>query len=127
MFWKKLFIEEHEATEEESGTQFDLEEDCEKLKTYFDTLDIVDQRAMKKKVMKLTHPSTTYMCPPSMKYKPKKGNNKSKKDEESDVHRDPSHWEYVKGSQGSQSTKRSSIKPIESQLCSVSSKLKYLS
>lgn len=29
VFWKKLFIEEHEVTKEESGTHLDLKEECE--------------------------------------------------------------------------------------------------
>lgn len=41
MFWKKLFIEVHEVTEEESETQLDLEKECEELKRYFGTLDII--------------------------------------------------------------------------------------
>ncbi|XP_050876316.1 uncharacterized protein LOC127080021 [Lathyrus oleraceus] len=100
-FLKKLFIEAHEVIEEQSGTQFDLEEECEDLKKYFGILDIVGHRVMKKKVWELTHSSTTSMCPPSVKYKPKKENNKSKKGEKSSVHRDPSQWEYVEDSQGS--------------------------
>lgn len=53
MFLNKLFIEEHEVIEEENETQLDLEEKCEELKNYFGTIDIVGQRAMKKKVRKL--------------------------------------------------------------------------
>ena len=50
MFWKKIFIEEHGVTKEESGTQLDLEDECKEVKKYFDTLDIVGQKEMKKKV-----------------------------------------------------------------------------
>lgn len=71
VFWKKLQIEEHEVTIEESGTYLDLEKEFEKLKRYFSILDIVGQRSMKKKVWELTYSCTTYMCPPPMKYKPK--------------------------------------------------------
>lgn len=82
---------------------------------------------MKKKVREITHPSTNSMSLPPMKYKLKKGNKKSKKDHESDVNYDPSHWEYAKGSQGSQSIKRSCTKPTKSELCRQSSKHLYLS
>lgn len=81
VFLEKIFIEEHEVTKEDSVTQLDLEEKCEELKKYFDTHDIVGQRAMKKKVQELTHPSTNSMCPPLVKYKPRKRNKNSKKGE----------------------------------------------
>lgn len=68
VFCKKIFIEEHEVTKEDRETQLDLEEECEELKKYFYTLDIVGQRVMKKKVRELTHTSTTSMCPPPVKY-----------------------------------------------------------
>lgn len=97
VFLKKLFIEEHEVTKEENGTQLDLKEEYEELKKYFGTLNIIGQMEMKKKVWELTHPSATFMCPPLMKYKSKKGNKKIKKDEQSEVHRDPSQWMYVEG------------------------------
>lgn len=45
---------------------------------------------MKKKIQELTHPSITSMCPPPVKYKPKKGVYKSIKGEEMGVHHDPS-------------------------------------
>lgn len=89
-FWKKLNNEEHDVSHEESGTQLDLEAECEELKTYFSTLGFVGQRELKKKVWELTLPSTTYMCPPPVKYKPKRGVKNSRKDQESDVHLDPS-------------------------------------
>lgn len=40
-FRTRLFIEEIEVTEEDSGTHLDFEEEREKLKKYFGTLDIV--------------------------------------------------------------------------------------
>lgn len=40
-FWTKLHIVEHEVTHNESGTKWDLEAECEELKTYFSTLNIV--------------------------------------------------------------------------------------
>ena len=76
----------------------DLKEEFEELKSYFSTLDIIGQRVMEKKVRELTYPSITSTCPPPMKYKPKRGNTKSKRDEEIDVHRDPSEWKYAEGS-----------------------------
>ncbi|XP_058783030.1 uncharacterized protein LOC131657679 [Vicia villosa] len=66
-----------------------------------------------KKVCDLAYPFTTSMCPPPMKYKPKRGIKKSRKGE--DVHRDPSQGEYADASQGSQTTKRSCTKPSGSQ------------
>lgn len=72
------------------------------MKMYFGTLDIIGQRKIKKKVQELTHPSTTSMCPPSVKYKPKKGNKKIKKGKESNVHRDPSQWKYADNPQKSE-------------------------
>lgn len=51
----------------------DLEKECEEMKKYFGIIDIVGQRATKKKFRKLTHSSKTSMCPPLEKYKPKKG------------------------------------------------------
>ena len=68
------------------------------MKTYFNTLDIVGQRVLKKKVWELTHPSTTSMCPQPMKYKPGRGVKKSRKGQESVVYREPSYWEYGEGS-----------------------------
>lgn len=53
------------------------------------------------------------MCPPPVKHKPNKGNENSKKGEESDVRHGPSQWEYVEGSRESQSTKKSCTKPTE--------------
>ena len=48
-------------------------------------------KSVEKKVCDIVYPSTTSMCPPSVKYKSsKKGVKKSKKGTESDVHRDPS-------------------------------------
>ena len=90
VFWKKLHIQEHTDGPEDSGSKMDLDAECEELKTYFNSLDIVGKRVLKKKVRELTHPSTSSMCPPPVKYKPKKGVKKSRKGEESDVHRDPS-------------------------------------
>ena len=87
-----MHILEHDVTHDES--KWNLEEECEELKRYFITLDIVGQRMLKKKVCDLTYSSTTSMYPPPMKYKPKRGVKKSRKGEESDVHRDPSQWEY---------------------------------
>lgn len=49
VFRKKLYIKEHEVTNEDSGTQLNLEEKCEELNMYFITLDIVGQRVMRKK------------------------------------------------------------------------------
>ena len=74
----------------------------------------------------LTHLSTSSMCQPPVKLKLDRGNKKSKKGEENDVHCDLSQWEYVEDSHGSQSTKRLFIKLIESQLVSHSSILIYL-
>ncbi|XP_050877072.1 uncharacterized protein LOC127080822 [Lathyrus oleraceus] len=121
VFWKKLHIEEHGVNHEDTGTKLDLEAECEELKTYFNSLDIVGQKVLKKKVMKLKHPSTTLMYPPSVKYKPKGGVKKSGKGEASDVHHDPSQWKYGEGSQGSQTTKKSCTKPIGSQTSSLPS------
>ncbi|XP_058779679.1 uncharacterized protein LOC131653522 [Vicia villosa] len=78
-------------------------------------MDIVGQRALKKKVRDITHPFTSSMCPPPVTYKPKRGVKKSRKGEESDVHRDPSQWEYVDALEGSQTTKRSCTQPSGSQ------------
>ena len=88
------------------------------------------------KVYDLTYPSTTSMCPPPVKYKSsKRGVKKSKKGTESDVHHDPSQWEYAEASQGSQTTKRSctqpsgsqsSTIPIHRQPCTNSAKGEYL-
>lgn len=105
----------------------DLEEGCEELERYFSTLDIVGERVMKKKVWELIHPSTCYMCSTPAKFKPKRRNKKSRKGEESYMHRDPSQWEYVEGSWGSQTMNISFTKPIESQPVSQSSRLLYLS
>lgn len=41
VFWKKLYNQEHGVTQEDNGTQLDLEEVCEELKRYFSTLDTV--------------------------------------------------------------------------------------
>lgn len=49
MYFGKLFIEAHEVTEEDIGT-LDLKEECEELKKYLGTLDIVGNKVMKKKV-----------------------------------------------------------------------------
>lgn len=65
-----------------------------------------------------TYPCTTYICLPLVKYKTKKGVKKSKKGQDSDVYRDPSHLEYVDALQGSQASKRSSSKASSSQLSS---------
>lgn len=51
--------------------------------------------AMKKKVCELTYLCTTSMCLQPVKYEPKKGVKKSKKGQESDVHHNPSYWEYA--------------------------------
>lgn len=67
VFLKKLHIEEHDASHEENDMQLNLKAKCEELKTYFITLDIIGQRVLKEKVRELTHPSTTSMCPPSVK------------------------------------------------------------
>ena len=83
-------MEEHAGSHEESGTQLDLEAECEELKTYFSTLDIIGQRVLKKKVRELTHSSITSMCPLPVKYKPKRGFKKRRNGQESDLHRDPS-------------------------------------
>lgn len=40
-FEKKLHIEEHEIPAEDSSNEMDLEAECEVLKKYFSTLDIV--------------------------------------------------------------------------------------
>ncbi|XP_058775618.1 uncharacterized protein LOC131649894 [Vicia villosa] len=99
-------------------------------------MDIVGQRALKKKVCDISYPSTYSMCPPPVKYKPKRGVKKSRKREKSDVHRDPSQWEYAEASQGSQTTKRSCTQQNGSQLSTMpigkqpsinSAKAKYLS
>ncbi|CAL5201057.1 unnamed protein product [Lathyrus oleraceus] len=55
------------------------------------------------------------MCPQPMKYKPGRGVKKSRKGQESVVYREPSYWEYGEGSQESQTTKRSCMKPTGSQ------------
>lgn len=83
-FFKKLHIEEHEVTKEESGAQFDLEEEYEYFERYFSTLGIVGQKAIDKNVRDLTYQCTTSMYPPLVKYKQKKGAKKSKKGKESD-------------------------------------------
>ncbi|XP_058764158.1 uncharacterized protein LOC131637576 [Vicia villosa] len=88
VFWTKLQIYEYEVSLDEE--KWDLEEECEELKRQFSTMDIVGQRALKKKVCDIAYPSTSSMCPPPVKYKPKRGIKKSRKGEESDVHRDPS-------------------------------------
>lgn len=46
---------------------------------------------MKKKVRELTYPCTTSMCPPPVKYKPKKGAKKIKRGQDSDMNFDSSH------------------------------------
>lgn len=67
------------------------------------------------------------MCPPPVKYKSNRGTKKSKKGQESDVHRDPFLWEYDEGLEGSQTMKKSCTKPSGSQPSSKSSRLLYLS
>ncbi|XP_050914644.1 uncharacterized protein LOC127129523 [Lathyrus oleraceus] len=47
----KLYIEEHDVHPEDSGTKLNLEVECEELKTYFNYLDIVGQRVLKKKAI----------------------------------------------------------------------------
>ncbi|XP_058734041.1 uncharacterized protein LOC131605735 [Vicia villosa] len=111
VFWTKLQISKHDVSPDES--KWDLDEECKELKRQFSTLDIVGQRALNKKVRDLAYPSTTLMCP--VKYKPKRGVKKSRKGEESDVHRDPSQWEYADASQEIQTTKRSCTQPSGSQ------------
>ncbi|XP_058783987.1 uncharacterized protein LOC131658740 [Vicia villosa] len=135
VFWTKLQISEYEVSPD--GSKWDLEEECEELKRQFNTMDIVAQRALKKKVCDLAYPSTSLMCSSLVKYKPKRGAKKSRKGEESDVHRDPSQWEYADASQGSLTTKRSSTQPsgiqssstmlIGKQPSTNSAKGKYLS
>lgn len=98
----------------------DLEVKCEELKTYFSTLDILGQKVLKKKVRKLTHSSTSSLCPSPVKYKSKMRVNSSRKGQESGVHRDPSYWECGEGSQRSQTTKRSCTKLTRSQPSSMS-------
>ncbi|XP_058763165.1 protein FAR1-RELATED SEQUENCE 5-like [Vicia villosa] len=88
VFWMKLQILEYEVSPDES--KWDLEEECEELKRQFSTMDIMGQRALKKKVFDLAYPSTSSMCPSLVKYKSKRGINNSRKGEENDVHRDPS-------------------------------------
>lgn len=56
-----------------------------------------------------------------------RGLKKSKKGQETYVHHAPSQWEYDEGSHGSQYTKRSFTKSIESQPVSQSSRLLYFS
>ncbi|XP_050875735.1 uncharacterized protein LOC127079397 [Lathyrus oleraceus] len=77
VFWKKLHIEEHDVGHKANGTELDLEAECEELDTYFNTLDIIGKRVLRKKVRDLTYSSTTSMCPPPVKYKPKRGVKKS--------------------------------------------------
>ena len=75
-----------------------------------------ESKGVGKKVFDLVYPSTTSMCPPPVKYKSSRREvKKSRKDAESNVHRDPSQWEYAKASQGSQATKRSCTQPSGSQ------------
>lgn len=90
-------------------------------------MDIVGQRVVKKKVWELTHPSTIFMCPLPVNYKPKRGIKKSKKGKETDVHDDPSQWEYTEGSHGSQATKGLCTKLTKSQTSSQSLRHLYLS
>ncbi|XP_058733588.1 uncharacterized protein LOC131605222 [Vicia villosa] len=106
-------------TNKEEGN-WNLEDECEELKRYFKSLDVVGQRMLKKKVRDLIYPSITPMCPPPVKYKPKRGAKKSKKSGESDVHRDPSQWEYPLASQGSHTSKRSCSKPNGTQSSTIS-------
>lgn len=61
-----------------------------------------------------------------MKYKPKSRVKKNIKGQENNVHRNPSLWEYVKGSLGSQPTKRSCLKPTEGQPSSMPISLRDL-
>lgn len=44
VFFKKLYIQKHDVSEEDGGTQLYFEEECEEFKRYFITLDIVGQR-----------------------------------------------------------------------------------
>lgn len=92
----------------------DLNKESEELKRYFSTLDIVGQRAMKKKVHELAYPYMNSMCLPLMKYNAKMGVKKNRKGQESDLHRAPSHWEYIDASQGSLMSKRSFGKALSS-------------
>lgn len=71
------------VSHEETGTQLDLEAECEELNTYLIILDIVSQRVLKKKVQELTYLSTTSMCLSSVKYKRKRTIKKSRKCQES--------------------------------------------
>lgn len=52
IFWRKLQIEEYEIIEK-IRTQMNIKEECEDLKKYFNTLDIVVHTAMKQKVCEL--------------------------------------------------------------------------
>ncbi|CAL5210179.1 unnamed protein product [Lathyrus oleraceus] len=63
------------------------------------------------------------MCPPLVKYKPKRVFKNSKKGKEGDMHNDPSRWEYGEGSQGSHIIKRSCTKPTRSQPSDMSGKV----
>lgn len=62
VLYSKLHVEEHEAIEEETETQLDLNDECEELKRYLNTLDIFGQRTMNKNVCELTYPCITSMC-----------------------------------------------------------------
>ncbi|XP_058772558.1 uncharacterized protein LOC131646563 [Vicia villosa] len=67
VFWIKLKIYKYEVSPDKG--KWDLEEECEELKRQFSTMDIVGQRALKKKVRDIAYPSTSSMCPPPFKYK----------------------------------------------------------
>ena len=97
------------------------------MKKYFSILDIVGQRVMKKKIQELTYPSTTFMCPPPVKYKSKMDIRRVKRVKRVMCIVILRSWSVLKARIGSHTTKISCTKPIERQSCSVSSKLKYLS
>ncbi|XP_058742934.1 uncharacterized protein LOC131615792 [Vicia villosa] len=117
---KWVMTSKHEVAQKDRETKLNLEEECQELKRYFSTLDIVGKRMTKKKVRELTHSFTISMCLPSVKYTLRREIKKRKKSQESDVHRDPSMWKYAEGSQESQTMKRLCTKPTESHLSSKS-------
>ncbi|XP_057424437.1 protein FAR1-RELATED SEQUENCE 5-like [Lotus japonicus] len=100
-FWKILGWD-HVPIGSQASNQGDLKSEIDGLTAYFNTLDVAGQSMLRRKVKELYCPSSSSLCPPQVKIKPKRSSkameSKPPSQQKPSLQRDPCYWEHVNNS-----------------------------
>ncbi|XP_058767246.1 uncharacterized protein LOC131640896 [Vicia villosa] len=73
IYWRKLSMEGNQDVDADDGSELDMTNAIDEIWKRWRSLDVVRKRALKIRACEIAYPTTTKMCPPPEKLKPKEG------------------------------------------------------